>query len=254
MASTPKVYVICDQNCKWEGLTKEQILTAIAQAVEDGKITDVDTGFVRTIRTINDQPLRFFVGSQAEYNGLTDAEKHGLFAVITDDVTKDGIEAAINELNEARTAHEERIAANEENIRAQRDSLIGGGLIPYYAYMLKGAQSVRLTDYISGVNDHMLSPNTKYSFTLTKTQMQNYFSQGTYLVHMQIETVDGYIEAYGVMHIGCPYFPSTIVNYREYVNAGKYSFEMSINTVGNVEFTTPDAVGRMVILLKKVEG
>lgn len=98
MAGTPTVYVICDNNCKFEGMTKEQILTAIMQAVESGEIKDVDAGFVSTIKTINGQPLKFFVGEQAAYDALTAEQKKNLFAIITNDVIKEDILAAISEL------------------------------------------------------------------------------------------------------------------------------------------------------------
>lgn len=98
MGGTPMVYVICDQNCKWEGMTKEQILTAIIQAVNEGTIGDIDTGFVTTIKTINGIPLKFFVGEQHEYEALTDEEKNNLYAIITNDTTKYGIEEAIKQL------------------------------------------------------------------------------------------------------------------------------------------------------------
>lgn len=98
MATTPTVYVICDQNCKFEGMTKEQILTAIMQAVNEGTIGNIDAGFITTIKTINGRPLKFFAGEQAEFDALTDEEKNDLFAIITNDVTKEGIIAAIEEL------------------------------------------------------------------------------------------------------------------------------------------------------------
>lgn len=96
--STPTVYVICDQNCKFEGMTKEQILTAIAQAVASGEIKDVDTGFVTTIKTITGTPLKFFVGEQATYDALSEEEKRNLFAIITNDTTKEGILTALDNL------------------------------------------------------------------------------------------------------------------------------------------------------------
>lgn len=98
MANTPKVYVICDQNCKFESMTKEQILAAIEQAVNEGTIGDVDSGFIRTVKTINGIPLKFFVGTQAEYDVLTKEDKKNLFAVITNDATREGIEKAIQTL------------------------------------------------------------------------------------------------------------------------------------------------------------
>lgn len=98
MANTPKVYVICDANCKFEGMTKEQIYAAILQAVNEGTIGDIDSGFVQTIKTINGIGLKFFLGTQAEYEALTDEEKENLFAIITNDTTKEGIIKAITEL------------------------------------------------------------------------------------------------------------------------------------------------------------
>ena len=98
--TTPTVYVICDQNCKFEGMTKEQILTAIMQAVEGGEIKDVDTGFITTIKTINGVPLKFFVGEQAVYDELSDDDKENLFAIITNDTTKEGLFAAIKQIED----------------------------------------------------------------------------------------------------------------------------------------------------------
>lgn len=99
--ATPTVYVICDANCKFEGMTKEQILTAITQAVSEGTISDVDTGFVKTIKTINNKPLKFFVGTQAEYEALTEEDKKDLFAIISNDSHKEGIESTLYELGKS---------------------------------------------------------------------------------------------------------------------------------------------------------
>ena len=115
MEATPTVYVICDQNCKFEGMTKEQILTAIVQAVENGTIGDIDTGFITTIKTINGTPLKFFVGEQAAYDALTDEEKNNLFAIITNDTTKAGIIATIEEL--------------QTNYKELRDGLVDGSFV-----------------------------------------------------------------------------------------------------------------------------
>lgn len=116
MADTPKVYVLCDANCKWEGMTREQILTAITQAVNEGTIGNIDTGFVQTIKTINGQPLKFFVGTQAEYNTLATEAKENLFAIITDDTHKDGIEAAIAELQTNYTELLEKLANGDQAV------------------------------------------------------------------------------------------------------------------------------------------
>lgn len=111
MANTPKVYVLCDNNCKYESLTKEQIYTAIVQALENGTIEDVNTGFVQTIKTINNIPLKFFVGSQASYDALKDEQKENLFAIISDDTSKENL---IKKLEELQTEYESNAARIEE--------------------------------------------------------------------------------------------------------------------------------------------
>lgn len=96
MSTTPAVYLICDTNCKYEGMTKEQILTAIVQAVNEGTIGDINTGFITTVKTITGTPLKFFVGTQAEYDALTDEDKQNLFAVISNDTIRENILETLN--------------------------------------------------------------------------------------------------------------------------------------------------------------
>lgn len=111
-------WVLCDDNCRFPAMTKEQILTAIAQAVSTGKIGDIDTGFITTIKTINGTALRFFVGTQNEYEALSEDDKKSVFAIITNDTSKEGIEAAIktleDEINDLETAFKGKIIASGE--------------------------------------------------------------------------------------------------------------------------------------------
>lgn len=93
-----KYYCFCSGGCKFETMTKEQILTAITQMATSGEIGDIDTGFVTTIRTINGTPLKFFVGNQYEYEALSAAERENLFAIITNDTTQDAFTEIIEEL------------------------------------------------------------------------------------------------------------------------------------------------------------
>lgn len=78
-------YVIGDDNCRYPSMTREQILTAIQQAVEQGEITDVDTGFVTRIKNVNGGYIRFWVGSNAEYNKQVETLPPNTFCLITDD-------------------------------------------------------------------------------------------------------------------------------------------------------------------------
>lgn len=95
-----KFYCYCENGCKYETMSKEQILAAITQAVESGTIGNCDTGFIQTIKTINGLSLRFFVGAQYEYDALSDEEKKNLYAIITNDATQAGILEAIETLEE----------------------------------------------------------------------------------------------------------------------------------------------------------
>ena len=65
---------------------------------EDTIHRDPTTGKVCVIgiKTINGTILRLFVGEQEIYNKLTDAQKQGVFAIITDDNTKEEIYKAID--------------------------------------------------------------------------------------------------------------------------------------------------------------
>lgn len=99
-----KYYCFCAANCKWETMTKEQILTAIEQAVSTGSIHDIDSGFVTTLREINRQRgLRFWVGTTAEYNSLPSRENNVLY-IKTDDNSAEDLNKAIKELKEAVNA------------------------------------------------------------------------------------------------------------------------------------------------------
>lgn len=95
-----KYYVLCGSNCKFESMTKEQILTAIQQAVETGEIKDVDTGFITTIKEQNrGNALTFWVGTTAEYNAIEE-KAEDCFYILTDDTKDADTAATIAELRE----------------------------------------------------------------------------------------------------------------------------------------------------------
>lgn len=95
-------YVICDNNCKFPAMTKEQVLTAIEQAVATGKITDVDSGFITRLKEMNgNEVLTMWIGTQAEYNALTEITQNCLY-LITDETTEADIEQRVADC-EAKT-------------------------------------------------------------------------------------------------------------------------------------------------------
>ena len=83
--SERKYYCLCDSNCKFETMTKEQIIAAITQAMETGSVGNVDTGFVTKIKEMNrGEPLTFWVGTTAQYNALPEIVT-GCMYIITDE-------------------------------------------------------------------------------------------------------------------------------------------------------------------------
>lgn len=91
-------YVVCDDDCRYEGMTKEQILTVIQQALENGHISDPDGAVISRLKEINKGgAARVWVGTEAEYNALSPAptaqklavrmSADGVLYVCTDDST-----------------------------------------------------------------------------------------------------------------------------------------------------------------------
>lgn len=100
MANEERQYfVLSDDNCRFESMTKEQILAAILEAT--GHLPeDYDDGFITKIREMNSEGnLKFWVGSQAEYNAL-ETKEIGTLYIITDDTDIDDWEAAVEEFRQ----------------------------------------------------------------------------------------------------------------------------------------------------------
>ena len=106
-----KYYVISAGNNLTESMTKEQILSAITQAVESHTISDVDTGFVEKIKEQNSAAnLKFWVGSTAQYNALATKEQ-GCFYLLTDDPQFEDMESDIANLQADVTEIQTTLAA-----------------------------------------------------------------------------------------------------------------------------------------------
>lgn len=105
MSDGKKYYCFCSSNCKYETMTKEQILTAIANAVKTGSVGDCDTGFITKVKEKNNgSSVTFWVGSTAQYNALETKEVNCMY-ILTDETTGDDLvnmcNAAIENTNNA---------------------------------------------------------------------------------------------------------------------------------------------------------
>ena len=93
--SERKYYCFCEANCKFETMTKEQILAAIAQAATTGLVYDPDAAVVSKVKESNTGgSVTFWVGTQAQYNALENVEPNCMY-IITDDTSKADMEAAV---------------------------------------------------------------------------------------------------------------------------------------------------------------
>ena len=101
MADSNKYYVLRGDKVLEESMTKEQILSAITQAVEGHEIHDVDTGFVEKIKEQKSGAnLKFWVGSTAEYNAIQTKDTN-CFYILTDDTQFEDLESDVASLQAA---------------------------------------------------------------------------------------------------------------------------------------------------------
>lgn len=108
------VFVRGESKSIFEGMTKEQILAAIAEAIEGGTISDIDTGFVTTIKEQNSGAgLKFWVGTTAQYNALTEYETNVLY-IKTDDTSAADISNALAALADSIETETENLFSHSE--------------------------------------------------------------------------------------------------------------------------------------------
>ena len=111
MSDGKKYYCFCGSNCKYETLTKEQILTAITQAASGEAVIDPDAGVLTKVKETNSGGyVTFWVGTQAEYNVIETKQKNCLY-IITDDTTKHDIERTAADLQQRCEKVDEACAA-----------------------------------------------------------------------------------------------------------------------------------------------
>lgn len=109
-------YCFCDDNCKFETMNKEQILTAITQAASGSAVIDPDAAVISKVRETNGGgAVTFWVGTQAQYNALQGNTVKNCMYIITDDTLRKDIEAALKDV-------ESRIAAAVTKIEPIRYS------------------------------------------------------------------------------------------------------------------------------------
>lgn len=118
-----KYYVLANGNNLYEGLTKEQIFAAIAEATGETP-TDVDAAFITKIKEQNkNQPIKFWFGTTAEYNALQSYEPNCFYVFSDSDELNDILQAAENAA-EAKVAE---FCPPKNSVLVSNDSGIGSG-------------------------------------------------------------------------------------------------------------------------------
>lgn len=72
------VYAICDDSCKFETMTKEEILAAIEQALEQGYVSEPDGAVFSKIKEIcANGSVQIWAGTEEQFNALNPAPEYG---------------------------------------------------------------------------------------------------------------------------------------------------------------------------------
>lgn len=120
MPSNP-VFVFDGKLCKFEGMTKEQIINAIAQATGVTP-SDVDAGFISTLLEQNkSRSIHVWKGTRYEYNALATKNTDTLY-IIDDDTTIADFAAALDNMDTALDETIDGVQELQNNMMdAQRD-------------------------------------------------------------------------------------------------------------------------------------
>lgn len=123
MSDGKKYYCFCSSNCKYETMTKEQILSAITQAASGESVIDPDAGVISKVKETNTGGyITFWVGTQAQYNALQGNTEQNCLYIITDDtLTREEIERLIGELQQG-VAQAEQAAASMSAARLTKSN------------------------------------------------------------------------------------------------------------------------------------
>lgn len=119
-------YVLCDDNCKFPGMTREQVLAAIAEATGN-TVENVDDAFITKVREVNSNGnLRFWVGTTAEYNAIVAAGKveKGCFYILTDDTFGDDVSTAIIQMQQTVTAAENKVVELDKMVKEMKNGVV----------------------------------------------------------------------------------------------------------------------------------
>lgn len=179
----PIYYALDANNNRIETLSKEEILSAIAQAQEAASVLDYEGAFITKIRELNaNKDLQFWIGTQAEYNALATKEKYVLY-IISDDNHKEEIIEGIENIA-AGLANETARRAADDNALSARISVIEGQNLDTRINTLDG----NLSAHTSNADIHLTA--AEKAFVNQPYMRGTYFGTGTAERELNLGTND----------------------------------------------------------------
>lgn len=209
-----KYYVIGAGNNFYEGMTKEQILAAIVQAVESHTISDVDTGFVTTIKENNkNTPLALWVGTEAEFNAIQDKDDNTLY-IKTDDSSVEQLQTSIESVAAADIERYQKFGAtlfSGSNV-AQGATLEIPNAEQYSLFAVTVYSLITTVTVFAGKNDVISGTQIDgFGRTYIKNGSVPYLNAGVSLVHASGDTWTARIVAMSYSSDSVPAFITKVV-------------------------------------------
>ena len=143
----PTKYVICDTNCKYPALDKEETLSAIQQAIENGGVVvDPTEPFITKIKDQNTgAAVKLWIGTEAQFNALETKEENTVYIYSTD------FETNVNQLLEQLRADLDEILFGDRKVPKAINADYAKGILPvmlfneYTALTANGFKQITLT-------------------------------------------------------------------------------------------------------------
>ena len=115
-------YVICEDGCRFEAMTKEQILEAIAEATGNTP-TGIDNAFITKIKELNTGGnLSFWVGTSAQYNAIEERDPSVIY-ILNDESTLGDLSALVADMKTTLDNHSLQLNASATLVSSLNSSV-----------------------------------------------------------------------------------------------------------------------------------
>lgn len=128
-------YVICNNNCKYEALDKEETLSAIQQAIESGGVQGVDPTepFITKIKDKNTGvAVGLWIGTEKQFNAITTKEDNTVYIYPTD--FEVNVNQMLEQLRAELTVAERHITDIIDGRQLVRSATYAKGILPVILY------------------------------------------------------------------------------------------------------------------------